>query len=193
MSEKIKLDRPVIVEGKYDKNKLSSIIDADIITTDGFGIFRESDKKSFIRRIADKNGIFILTDSDGAGLVIRNYFNSVLPKDKVTHLYIPQIKGREKRKTSDSKEGLLGVEGISSDLLRSIFMPFAAENYTDSKKGGITKTDLYSDGLLGSDDSAVKRAKIAVSAGLPSNLSSNAFLAAMNLLYTYEEYKELLK
>lgn len=193
MAEKIKLNRPVIVEGKYDKNKLSSIIDADIITTDGFGIFKESDKKSFIRRIADKNGVFILTDSDGAGLVIRNYFNSILPKDKVTHLYIPQIKGREKRKTADSKEGFLGVEGVSASLLRTIFLPFAAENGEISKKGGITKTDLYEDGLLGSDDSAHKRAKLAISAGLPNNLSSNAFLAAINLLFTYEEYKELLK
>ncbi|MDD6800277.1 MAG: DUF4093 domain-containing protein [Firmicutes bacterium] len=192
MENKINLDRPVIVEGRYDKNKLSSIINAEIITTNGFGIFRENEKKLLIRRLAEKNGIFVLTDSDSAGLLIRNYFNSILPKNKLTHIYIPEIKGKEKRKKAESKEGLLGVEGISAEVLRNVFAPFAAEGSCPEKQK-LKKSDLYADGLLGTDGSAKRRAEFLKKAGLPSNLSSNALLEAINLLYSFDEYKELLK
>jgi len=190
---KIKLDRPVIVEGKYDKIKLSSIIDANIIDTDGFGIFKENEKKSLIRRVAEKNGVIVLTDSDGAGLVIRNYINSILPKDKISHLYIPEIKGKERRKKTVSKEGLLGVEGINADMLRQIFSPFVLGSSDEkSERKAVTKYDMYEDGLFGNEMSAKKRKDLLLKLGLPSNLSSNALLEAINMLYTYEEYKDMV-
>lgn len=120
MSDRIKVDRPVIVEGRYDKIRIASLIEGTVITTDGFGVFKNSEKKALIRRLASERGVIILTDSDGGGLVIRSYLNSVLPKDKIINLYIPAVKGREKRKKEDSKEGLLGVEGIDCDTLRSV-------------------------------------------------------------------------
>ncbi len=193
MADRIRLDRPVVVEGKYDKIKLQSILDADVLTTDGFGIFKAKEKIDMIRRIAEQNGIFVLTDSDGGGLVIRNYFNSILPKGKVTHLYVPAVKGREKRKTEDSKEGLLGVEGIDTDTLRRLFKPFAVDAETAEEKEPITKADLYEDGLSGGAGSREKRIALCRAAGLPENLSADAVLTALNLLYGKEKYKELLE
>ena len=190
---RIKLDRPVIVEGKYDKIKLVSIIDADIITTDGFGVFKKNELSALIRRVAAKNGVFVLTDSDGGGLVIRNYFNSILPKDKITHLYIPQIQGKEKRKTSWSKEKLLGVEGIDAEVLREIFRPYevGAESPITIKRE-VTKLDFFGDGLSGGSGSAEKRRALAKEMRLPDNLSANALLAAVNMLYSYDQYKAML-
>lgn len=159
MSEKLKIDLPIAVEGKYDKIKLASIIDANIITTGGFGIFSSDEKKLLIRRIAEPRGIIVLTDSDGAGLVIRNYFRSILPPDKLIHLYIPQISGREKRKRQPSKAGILGVEGIDAGMLRRLLEPFAVGGDRDVDEASantdilnadfsrreVTKTDFYSD------------------------------------------------
>ena len=189
------LDRPVIVEGKYDKIKLSSVFDAHIITTDGFGIFKETEKRDMIRRIADKNGIIVLTDSDGAGLVIRNYINSILPKNKIVHLYVPALKGREKRKKSDSKEGLLGVEGIDADFLRRLFDGYVIKDGEAARPANtreITRLDFYGDGLSGTDGSSEKRRRLAEKAGLPLNLSAGALLDALNLIFGYDEYKILL-
>ena len=115
--EKLKIPYPVIVEGKHDKIKLQTVIDTEIFVTDGFGIFRQSEKNALVRALCKKSKIIILTDSDGGGRVIRNFFNSVLDKDRIIHLYIPQIKGKEKRKTAPSKEGTLGVEGMEAELL----------------------------------------------------------------------------
>lgn len=193
-AERIPLDRPVIVEGKYDKNKLSQILDAEIITTEGFGLFKADEKKMLIRRLAAEKGVFVLTDSDSAGLLIRNHLNSILPKHQITHIYIPQIPGREKRKKEDSKEGLLGVEGIDADLLRSLFEPFRSdENPSFRGCRKVTKTDFYEDGLSGGAGSTAKRVSLAKKAGLPDNLSANALLEAINMLYSYDEYKELIK
>jgi len=196
--DKIKIDRPVICEGKYDKIKLNSIIDAHIITTDGFGIFREHEKLALIKKLAQKNGIIIFTDSDGAGLVIRNYFNSVLQRDKVIHLYIPEIPGKEKRKKMPSKAGLLGVEGIEAEKLRNIFLPFASDKNipqadSASETRTVTKTDFYTDGLSGGVGSEEKRQALAKHLDLPGNMSANALLAAINLLYSYDSYKESLE
>ena len=124
---KLKIDIPIIVEGKYDVIKLNSIIDGQIIKTDGFSLFKSEENKKYIRMIAENLGVIVLTDSDGGGLVIRNHLNSILPKDKIIHLYPPQISGKEKRKTSPSKEGFLGVEGISADVLRDLLAPFESK------------------------------------------------------------------
>ena len=206
MSEKLKIDLPIAVEGKYDKIKLASIIDANIITTGGFGIFSSDEKKLLIRRIAEPRGIIILTDSDGAGLVIRNYFRSILPPDKLIHLYIPQISGREKRKRQPSKAGILGVEGIDAGMLRKILEPFAVGGdrdndeasantdilNADSTRREVTKADFYADRLSGGESSASRRAALCRLLGLPHNMSSNALLSAVNLLCGYDGYRELV-
>lgn len=188
---KIKLDRPVIVEGKYDKIKLSSVIDSEIIVTDGFGIFNEEEKTKMLRSIAEKRGLIVLTDSDGGGLVIRNYLRSVIPKDKLTHLYIPELPGKEKRKKTPSKEGFLGVEGMEKELLIKLFEPFTVKKRVKSKKQ-ITSVDLFDDGLKGGKGSSEKRKALCREAGLPQNISSSSLLEALNLLYTYDEYKKLI-
>lgn len=193
MTDRIRLNRPVVVEGKYDKIRLQSILDAAILTTDGFGIFNAKEKTAMLRRIAEQNGIIVLTDSDGGGLVIRNYFNSILPKNKLIHLYIPAIPGREKRKTEDSKEGLLGVEGMEAEVLRALFAPFAVGTEAAPERTPITKADLYEDGLSGGAGSKAKRRSLCRAAGLPLNISADAMLTALNLLYGKEEYQELLK
>ncbi len=189
---KIKIDMPVIVEGKYDLIKLDSIIDADIITTNGFGIFKDKEKGGYIKKLAEKKGVIVLTDSDGAGLVIRNHLKSVLPKEKIFNVYPPQIEGKEKRKTAPSKEGLLGVEGIDAQTLRQLFLPFSSET-TDENTQKVTKLDFYLDGLSGKPQSEEKRKKLQRMIGVPCNISSNALLDAINHLYSYEEYKELIK
>ncbi len=193
MSDKIRIDKPIICEGKYDKIKLSSILDATIITTEGFGIFREDEKLSLIRKLAAKDGIIVFTDPDGAGLVIRNYFNSVLPKGQVTHLYIPKVKGKEKRKNAPSKEGFLGVEGMEADRLRQIFAPFAADSAPQKNVDPITKTDFYVYGLSGGLGSEDKRKRLAAALELPDNMSANALLEAINLLYTKEDFLAALE
>lgn len=190
--DKIKLDIPVIVEGKYDVIKLGSIIEGKIIKTDGFGLFNSTETAEYIRKLAEKTKVIVLTDSDGAGLVIRNAINSILPKDRIIHLYIPQTEGKEKRKKAPSKEGYLGVEGIDADTLRRLFKPFES---TEEKSAGrkVTKADLFNDGLTGGCNSTSKRNALKKRLGLPANLSANAMLDAINLLCTYEEYKAFIK
>lgn len=189
---KIKIDIPVIVEGKYDVIKLNSIIDGQIIKTDGFSLFNSKETEEYIRSIAKKNGVIVLTDSDGAGLVIRNRISSILPKNKIIHLFPPQIEGKEKRKKVPSKEGFLGVEGISANTLRELFAPFETKSLTENTKK-VSKTDLYEDGLTGSPNSAEKRNALKKRLGLPQNISTNALIDTINLLYSYEEYKAFLK
>ena len=190
--KKITVDIPIIVEGKYDVIKLNSIIDGQIIKTDGFGLFKSEETKNYIRQLAEKNGVIVLTDSDGAGLVIRNHLNSILPKEKIIHLYPPQIEGKEKRKNAPSKEGFLGVEGISADTLRNLFAPFES-NVKKENIRKVSKTDLYEDGLTGYPNSADKRNALKKRLGLPQNISTNALLDTINFLYSYEEYKAFLK
>lgn len=189
--EKIRIPYPVVVEGKYDKITLSSVIDAQIITTDGFGIFKKNEKAALLRRLAEKSEIIVLTDSDGGGKVIRSHLCGLIPKDKLIQLYIPQIKGRERRKTCDSAEGTLGVEGMEAELLRRIFAPYGAEN-SRRENSGITKTDFYTDGLSGGENSSEKRDILAKKLGLPAKMTANALLAALQVLITYEEYLKLV-
>lgn len=189
---RIKIDRPVIVEGKYDKIKLQSVIDATIITTDGFGIFNRKEKLMLIRRLAAGSGVIVLTDSDGAGKVIRKYISSALPKEKVVHIYIPEIPGKEKRKQTPSKAGTLGVEGIEAETLQKLFAPFAA--MSAAKKGReITKTDFYEVGLSGQPNSSSLRDAVANAYELPSKMTANALLAALNILTDYDHFIEVLR
>ncbi len=185
------ISKPIIVEGKYDKIKLSSIVKADIFTTDGFGIFSASEKATLLRRLALKNGLIVLTDSDGAGLVIRNYLSNLIPKDQIIHLYIPKIKGQERRKSSPSKEGYLGVEGIDRKVLEKMFAPYA-DGKEAPKRMSLQKSDLYTFGLSGGRNSARLRAALANELSLPDNLSSNSLLAAINLLIPEEEFAAAL-
>ena len=193
---KLRVDIPVAVEGKYDKIKLCSIIDANIVTTDGFGIFSSAEKTALIRRIAEPRGIIVLTDSDGAGLVIRNYFKSILPKDKLIHLYTPEIAGKERRKRAPSKAGFLGVEGMEAEILRKLFEPFAVNsdnsynNFTNKQQ--VTKADFFEDGLSGGESSVERRNRLAAALGLPSGLSANALLAAVNMLCGRDEYSRIV-
>ena len=185
-SEKIKLDIPIIVEGKYDIIKLKSIIDGQIIKTDGFSVFKSDENKEYIRQLADKNGIIVLTDSDGAGLVIRNYLRNLLPPDKIIHLYTPRIKGKEKRKTAPSKEGILGVEGMELAWLERTLAPFADGGAKPRMQ--LTKADLYALGLSGGPNSEIRRKELSQLLDLPDNLSANALLEAICLLVTKEEF-----
>lgn len=185
-NEKLKIPYPIVVEGRYDKTTLSSLVEGHIIPTDGFGIFKKAEKAALLRRLAERSPIIVLTDSDGAGQVIRNHLNGILPKDKIIHLYTPQIKGKEKRKENASKEGFLGVEGQNADLLRSLLSPFAAEK--SCLRGGITKLDLFNLGLSGRDGSAEYRKALCEQLGLPKDLTAPALLDALNMLYDRETF-----
>ena len=191
--EKIKIDLPVIVEGKYDKIKLSSIIDAEIITTDGFGIFKGKDKLTLIKRLAER-GVIILTDSDGAGKLIRAHLSGAIPADRIFNLYIPKIKGKEKRKREGSKEGTLGVEGVDSEIIRKIFLDFKKNHEVSERKGErLTKADLFELSLSGSEGSTLRRDAVAERLGLPSGLTAPAFVSAVNGIMTREEFFRLVE
>ena len=190
----IKLRQAVIVEGRYDKIKLKNLIDAPIIETNGFRVFNDKERQSLIRRIADKRGILVMTDSDGAGLVIRNFLNGVIDKSKIKHCYIPQLEGKEKRKERMSREGFLGVEGVPDEVIIEAVRKSGAEIIGEQaeKSAEITKADLYSLGLTGSENSAQKRKRLLQELGMPDYLSSNAMLTALNCLYSYEELYNII-
>ncbi|MBQ8911395.1 MAG: DUF4093 domain-containing protein [Clostridia bacterium] len=201
---------PVIVEGKYDKIKLSSLFEGQILQTDGFGVFKNEEKKAFFLRLAKNTPLIVFTDSDGGGLVIRNYFKSILPADRVIHLYIPQVKGKEARKSAPSKEGFLGVEGTDAEILRRIFAPYLYDPTAQSesnapsscpaaptalpplKKGTLSRITLYELGYDGAEGSKEKRQALLKKCNLPSTLSTKAMLEALNLLYTDEELEKLM-
>lgn len=187
----LEISRPIIVEGKYDKIKLSRIVSANIITTDGFGIFSKDQKAALIRRLAEENGVIVLTDSDGAGLVIRNYLRNLLPPEKIIHLYTPKIKGKEKRKNKPSKEGFLGVEGMELDWLNKALAPFADGGAKPRMK--LTKADFYALGLSGVPNSEIRRKQLANLLNLPDNLSANALLEAICLLISEDEFKRAVE
>ncbi len=190
MSKKIRLSLPVIVEGKYDKIKLESILDAKIITTGGFSLFNSREKQAIIRRLSE-HGVIVLCDSDGAGKVIRSHIKSMLPPEKVYNLYIPRVEGKEKRKRTPSKEGTLGVEGIDADCLRALFSAF--EDHSANEHAEITKRDFYLLGFSGGQNSAQKRDCLAQAFGLPPGMSANALLDALNLIASLPEIEEAAK
>ena len=178
---------PIVVEGKYDKIKLSSIVKAEIIQTDGFRIFSKKETLALLRRLAEKSKLIVMTDSDGGGTVIRSHIRTAIPDDRLIHLYIPRVQGKEKRKLTPSKEGYLGVEGIDADKLRAMLAPFATDA-PPTERGGITKTDFYVYGLSGGDGSRVRRAAVAAAFDLPPDMTANALLGALNLLTSREEF-----
>ena len=188
--EKIKVSLPIVVEGRYDKSTLSGFVDATIITTDGFSIFNNKEKQLLVRRLC-ADGAIILTDSDGGGKQIRSFLSGIVGSDKIYNLYIPKISGKEKRKQKPSAAGTLGVEGMSREVLSRLLEPFSVDKDI-VRKGGISKTDFFIDGLSGGENSSLKRARLAHLAGLPDDISANALLEALNILYSYDEYKALL-
>ena len=193
MAERLKIPYPIIVEGKYDRLRLLSVCNAQIITTDGFGIFKKNEKLSLIRRLSERTPIILLTDSDGAGKLIRSHLTSAIPKERLIQLYIPKIEGKEKRKAEPSAEGTLGVEGMERELLFDLLSPFVADGeFSTREENPLSKTDFYTDGLSGAADSAKARDTLAAKLSLPSGMTANALLAALKILISYDEYLALV-
>ena len=197
MSERIKVSLPIIVEGKYDKSTQLSIFDTTVVTLGGFGVFNSKEKQALIRKIAS-GGIIVLTDSDGAGKLIRSFLNGIIPKDKIYNLYIPKVAGKEKRKTAPSKEGLLGVEGMGREELIRVLTPFIVNDVGERKFNSkpikmITKVDFYMDKLSGAENSVLRRNELAMRFDLPSGMSANALLEALNIVTTIEEYRKVVE
>ena len=191
--EKLKIPYTIVVEGKYDRTRVLSVCDARVITTDGFGIFKKNEKLALIRRLAHELPVILLTDSDGAGKLIRSHLTSAIPQDRIIQLYIPQIKGKEKRKKEASAEGTLGVEGMECGLLYDLLRPYEDEGaFCRFEENPLSKTDFYIDGLTSAENSTERRDEIAVKLGLPRGMTPNALLSAMKMICTYEEYLELV-
>ena len=191
----VKIHEAIVVEGRYDKNTLSQIVDAPIFETGGFQIHKDREMLSLLRQVAKKRGLIVFTDSDGAGFVIRNFLKGAIPADQLKHAYIPDIYGKEKRKAAPGKEGKLGVEGMTPEVilqaLRRAGATFADGAVADKKE--ITKQDLMELGLSGGKDSSLLRKKLLQKLGLPEHMSANAMLQALNLLCTKEELYECMK
>ena len=186
----IKLKEAVIVEGKYDKIKLSSLVDGLIITTDGFGIFKDREKRELIKTLAKKRGIIILTDSDSAGFLIRSHIKGFVSEGEIKNVFIPDVFGKEKRKSAPSKEGKLGVEGMDLELLENALKKAGiVEEKTSPNAKKVLKSDLFEDGISGGADSKAKRTRLLKELGLPERMSANALLETVNALYSFEEYK----
>ena len=190
----IRLEKAVIVEGKYDKIRLENIVDAPIIVTNGFSVFKDKEKLALIKRLAQKSGIIVLTDSDSAGMMIRSYLKGCIPSELITHVYIPEISGKERRKVKQSSAGLLGVEGVDDSLILEAFSRAGVFCQQIDKKGRqVTHTDLFELGLSGSENSQVLRQNLLKKLSLPLKMSTNSMLAAVNALYDYEEFISLVK
>ena len=192
-----KIKEVIVVEGRYDKNTLSQIVDATVVTVGGFSVFNDKEKLAFLRRLANERGLIVLTDSDGAGFVIRNHLKGALPKDKVKQAYIPDVMGKERRKRHAGKEGKLGVEGMKPDVLlealRKAGATFLDEEVDASvQKEPLTKADLFELGLTGGTGSAEKRQALLKKLELPSKLTANGLLEALNLLYDRETLERVL-
>lgn len=186
----------IVVEGRYDKNTVSQVVDATVVTLGGFAVFHDKEKLAFLRRLAEKRGLILLTDSDGAGFVLRNYLKGALPKDKVKQAYIPDVKGKERRKRRGGKEGKLGVEGMPPavllEALRRCGATFEDGSAPPDRRDAITKADLFALGLSGGEGSAEKRRRLLKRLDLPEHLTANAMVEALNLLFDREELAALL-
>ena len=192
---KTRIREAILVEGRYDKNTLSQIVDTAIFQTDGFGILKDRQKITFLRQVAEKRGLIVFTDSDGAGFVIRNRLKSCLPKDKLLHAYIPDILGKERRKTKASREGLLGVEGMTPEIILACLRRCGAhflDEENEMEIPGITRQDLYELGLIGCSESSLMREYMKKRFQLPSHLGTSGFLDALNLITTLDEIKQVL-
>ena len=191
----VKIKEAIVVEGRYDKNTLSQILDASILETSGFGIFKDKQQMSLLRRVAETRGLIVFTDSDGAGFVIRNHIKSAIPGKYLKHAYVPDIYGKEKRKAAPGKEGKLGVEGMTRDVILESLRRAGAtiEGEETIPVRQITKQDLMELGLSGGADASAKRLKLLKKLNLPERMSPNAMLQALNLLYTLEELTTIVE
>ena len=193
----LKIKEAIVVEGRYDKNTLSQLVDTVILETAGFGIFKDKEKLSLLRKIGEKRGLIILTDSDGAGFVIRNYLKGALPQDQVKHAYVPDLFGKEKRKRKPGKEGKLGVEGMRPEVLENALRRAGAtilegETRKDTPPP-LTKADLFACGLSGGEGSKEKRQALLKKLDLPQHLTPNAMLPVLSALYDRESLLEEMK
>lgn len=191
----VKIKEAIVVEGRYDRNTLSQIVDATIFETNGFGIFKNKEQMALLRTVAQKRGLIVLTDSDGAGFVIRNHLKSAIPGAYLKHAYIPDIAGKEKRKAVPGKEGKLGVEGMRPEVILEALRACGAtfdDETQDSPRTAITKQDFVELGLSGGTDSSVKRLCVQKAMNLPEHMSANALLQALNLLMTADELRNLV-
>ena len=195
MERKLHIPYPIVVEGKYDRQRLLCVADATILTTDGFGIFKKAEKAALIRALAAKSPLIVLTDSDGAGKLIRSRLSGILPPDKIISLYVPRIPGKEKRKAAPGKEGKLGVEGMTPEIILTALRNAGATIEGETEKrtaGAITKADLMALGLAGTSGSEEKRKKLMKHLDFPEHMSPNALLQALNLLFSLEELETIL-
>lgn len=191
----VKIRQAIVVEGRYDKNTLSQIVDAPILETSGFGIMNNKENLELLRRVAKTRGLIVFTDSDGAGFVIRNFLKSAIEPKNLLHAYIPDVYGKEKRKSAPGKEGKLGVEGMPPDVILDCLRRAGAdfEDASGTSAGGITKQDLMELGLSGGKDSSFLRKKLLKKLEFPEHMSSNAMLQALNLLYTLPQLQEIME
>lgn len=193
----IRVKEAIVVEGRYDKNALSQVVDTVILETSGFGVFKDSEKLALLRRLAEKRGLIVLTDADGAGFVIRNYLKGAIPKEQVKHAYIPDLYGKERRKRAPGKEGKLGVEGMRPEVLEAALRRAGAtvldEDSPETGGSALTKADLFALGLSGGPDSAARRRALCKKLDLPERLSANALLEVLGALYTPEELEKVLQ
>ena len=191
--DKKKIQQVIVVEGKYDKNHLSQRLDAQIISLDGFQIFKDRERLALLRTFAQRRGLIILTDGDSAGFMIRNYLKGALPKEGVYHAYIPDIHGKEQRKTHPSKEGKLGVEGVPLDILIERLEACLPKENVPPTLPQITALHFFEDGLSGGQDSRELRRRVLAHCGLPSGMSAKQLLFAMGVLYTFEQYRDIVQ
>ena len=191
----VKIKEAIVVEGRYDKNTLSQIVDAPILETSGFGIFKDKQQMQLLRRIAQTRGLIVFTDSDGAGFVIRNHIKSAIPGKYLKHAYTPDILGKERRKAAPGKEGKLGVEGMSREIILEALRKAGAtiEGEECNSSHQISKQDLMALGLSGGPDASAKRLALLKKLGLPERMSPNAMLQALNLLYSLEELELIME
>lgn len=191
----VKIKEAIVVEGRYDKNTLSQILDAPILETSGFGIFKDKQQMALLRRIAETRGLIVFTDSDGAGFVIRNHIKSAIPGKYLKHAYIPDIPGKEKRKAAPGKEGKLGVEGMPREIILEALRRAGAtiEGEEAPPVRQITKQDLMELGLSGGPDASAKRLALLKKLKLPEHMSPNAMLQTLNVLYSLEELTSMMK
>jgi len=192
----LKIKEAIVVEGRYDKNTLSQVVDAPILETGGFAVFKDGERLALIRKIAAARGIIVLTDSDGAGFVIRNFLKGAVPPEQVKHAYIPDRFGKERRKRTPGKEGKLGVEGMRPQVLEEALRRAGATVLGEAAdesavRQGVTKADLVMAGLSGGPGAAERRAALLKKLDLPEHMTANALLETLNLLYTREEALEL--
>ncbi len=192
--DKLRIREVLVVEGRYDKNTLAQVVDGLILTTEGFGIFKDREKAALLRRLAQERGVVVLTDSDGAGLVIRNHLKGILPPDRVKMAYIPDMPGKERRKTAPGKEGKLGVEGMDPTTLRQALARAGATLEEDGADKGkaFTKADLFDLRLTGAPAAKARRQALQKALDLPENLSANALVDVLNIITTPQEIQKIL-